>query len=901
MYILISFLLAFSSALLVFLSKKKKEFYKRSILETEKYGLQIEKFFDDLLSYKERYVSHREIVSAVEKWKTLFCELEKLDIKRKHPLYDSYCKFKSVFNNIFDFFEKENCRFIKEQNEKYDGFFSNIDGKSLDFQQREAVLTDEERTLVLAGAGSGKTLTIAAKVKYLVEIQKIDPRDILLISFTKKACEEMNERIQKRLGVFIEAVTFHKLGLDIIKKSENFRPDVYDDIQDFLKNFFENEILNHNDLIKNITEYFAYYLEIPENLESFSSLGEAYEAEKICDLETLKSKYEKEKFISERKKENAEFHMTLRGERMKSLEETKIANFLFMNGVNYEYETLYKYGSGDRMRKSYRPDFYLPDHNIYLEHFGITKDYRCPWLSPVEEKKYIEEIKWKREIHKKNDTKLIETYSFNSSDGNLFIVLENLLKENGVELKSRDFYDVFETIYKKKSEKYFSEFIKLCGTFIVLFKSNNYKTEKLDEMKEKKRFLFNQFKNERTKLFLDIIKVIFAEYQKFLKENRFVDFSDMINSASEKVSEGDFLKNYKYIIVDEYQDISFSRFYLLKAVTEKSGAKLFCVGDDWQSIYRFAGSDILLFVDFEKYFGHAKILKIEKTYRNSQTLIDEASSFILKNRFQLKKDLRSDKTLDHPIVFWGYNKEPYQELTLIMEKIISEFGSEKSILILGRNNFDKEILTKSGAFKVTERKDKCKVIYLNSPKTPVSFLSIHKSKGIESDNVIVLNFKNDRLGFPNKIADDDVLDLVLAKEDDFEFSEERRLFYVALTRTKNRIFILVDNDSPSQFFKEFKPSRSVCFVSTEDKESKNFCPRCKTGKLLIREHNGSKFIGCSNFPKCRFRLRDAAILKDPKKCPSCGGFLVRRKGTNGSFWGCSNYPYCRYTENIKTY
>lgn len=381
-----------------------------------------------------------------------------------------------------------------------------------------------------------------------------------------------------------------------------------------------------------------------------------------------------------------------------------------------------------------------------------------------------------------------------------------------------------------------------------------------------------------------------------------IDFSDMINEASEKINSGALIHKYRYVIVDEYQDISQSRFNLLKAIVTASNAKLLCVGDDWQSIYRFAGSDISLFTNFENCFGFTNLLKIEKTYRNSQELINEASAFVTKNSLQLKKQLKSDKQLNYPLVFWGYDKEPYPALGQIMQKIIADFGPEKSILFLGRINYDIEILRNSGLFKITKENGSEKLIYLPVPQVPVSFLSVHKSKGLEADNVVLLNFKNDKLGFPNQIADDKVLNYVLTQGEKYMFAEERRLFYVAITRTKNRTFVLTDNRNPSIFLREFKETSSCCFIHINKKndESKILCPRCKTGELYKVSHEGRSFIGCSNFPRCTYTLNNISILATPKQCPSCGGFLVKRKGAEGHwFIGCTNYPYCEHTEQIK--
>lgn len=521
----------------------------------------------------------------------------------------------------------------------------------------------------------------------------------------------------------------------------------------------------------------------------------------------------------------------------------------------------------------------------------------------MKKKKYLDGILWKRDFHKENGTKLIETYSYYSSEGILLKKLEKLLVENNVEFKPRDFTDIFNTVYASKSNKYFSEFIKLCCTFITLFKSNNYKIEEIENLRQK--YLSeekNEFLCERTNLFLDIIKILLAEYRNYLSKNNAIDFSDMINDAATLVSNDCDILPYKYVIVDEYQDISKSRFNFLKAIADRTGAKFFCVGDDWQSIYRFAGSDISLFTDFEKYFGYTKILRIEKTYRNSQQLIDEASTFVLKNPMQLKKNLRSDKTLDYPLVFWGFDDDPRKSLQQMINKIVLDFGVNSSVLLLGRTNYDLEIAKKTGLFKNYYQNRKQKLEYIPIPELQIDFMSVHKSKGLEADNVILLNFKNDKLGFPNQIADDKVLNLVLTNAEDFKFAEERRLFYVAITRTKNRTFILTDNRNPSTFFKEFAVSNSVCFISVRQtaNEGQEKCPLCKTGNLLKVEHNGKSFVGCSNFPRCKYSVHDVTVLSNSKKCPACGGFLIKRKGKKNKHWfiGCTNYPYCKYTERL---
>lgn len=860
-------------------------------------------FLDELSFLTSHYVTYADGEIFYQKWKKLSQDVATCNLKSNDEEYGKIKFFDTTCKNFSNYIENANKSFVAQESQKYDCLLSNIDGKSLDMQQREAVITDEDRILVLAGAGSGKTLTIAGKVKYLCDAKNISPEEILLISFTKKSAQEMTDRIQGKLGIPVKSTTFHKLGLDIIKSAVGKRPDILDEslFNEFIHNFFEKELVNYPELVKNLIEYFAYYIDIPQKMEDCSSLGELYEAEKSVDLETLRSKYDQEKYIQEEKIKKSQNHTTLKNEKVKSLEEVQIANFLFLNGVNYEYEKLYPFENPDSLRKAYRPDFYLKDYDIYLEHFGITRNNTVPWLSPIEAQKYLDGIDWKRELHKQNNTKLIETYSYYNSEGTLLQKLKDILKQNGVVLKSRDFMDIFNTVYSTKTNKYFSEFVKLCETFIVLFKSNNYTIETIDNWKDWLSSEDNNFLQRRNNTFLNIIRVILEEYQKYLVANNSIDFSDMINNATENVNVGCEIPLYKYVIVDEYQDISKARFNLLKAIVDKTKAKLFCVGDDWQSIYRFAGSDISLFTDIAKYFGKTKILKIEKTYRNSQKLIDEASRFVLQNPLQLKKNLRSDKLLDYPLVFWGFDDNPRNALQAIINKIALDYGTNSSILLLGRTNYDIEIAKDTGLFREIRKNGADALEYIQNPMLSIQFLSVHKSKGLEADNVILLNFRNDKLGFPNQMIDDPVLNFVLTNAEDYRFAEERRLFYVAITRTKNRTYVLVDNKNPSPFFKEFSESTSVFFKSTGRRTNGKLtkCPLCKTGDLLKVEHDGKSFVGCSNFPRCRYAQRDVTILSSPKICPECGGFLVKRKAYNGyNFVGCSNYPACEYKEKM---
>ena len=836
-------------------------------------------FDSELASLKQQYISLSQLSGFQEKYHSVFSSARS---KRQ-----KFSTFITAFESLPAMVKQHNADYVRTEVTACFSLLSNIEGKSLDEQQCIAIVTDEDHNLVIAGAGAGKTLTIAGKVKYLCERQHVDPEDILLLAFGRKAAEEMDYRISK-MGYAVKASTFHALGLNIISHSNHKRPDVFvdTDFKLFIDGFFSEHILSRPALVENLIKYFAYYLRIPADMDQFSSSGEAMEYEKNSDFETLRSKAQSQK----------DEKLTLQGEYVRSLQELEIANFLFLHGVNYEYERAFPV-QGDPYRKTYRPDFYLTDYDIYYEHFGINRQNKLPWLSPVEEQKYLEDMKWKRQHHENAGTKLIETYSWYQQDGILLDKLEEILSANGVELKEPDYAELFKKVYKE--EKTFQEFKKLCSTFVQLFKSNGYKVKDLNSLHYTSKEYKNRFHRERLRVFRNIITPLLEDYERELKVQGKVDFSDMILDAADAVSSGYQVHPYKYVIVDEYQDISVSRGKLLDAILDQTGAHLLCVGDDWQSIYRFTGSDIGLFTGFEKHYTGTAVMRIEKTYRNSQQLIDSAARFITKNPAQYKKSLVSDKSCKFPIRFQVYRSDSLGAVKATMDDIICRYGTDKSILLLGRTNYDINPLLDSGLF--AEKKENKPLVYNGNRKVPVEFLTVHRSKGLEADNVIILNFNNSLLGFPNKIADDPLLELVLSTSDTFLYGEERRLLYVALTRTRNEVHLITSAETPSEFKREFDVDPNVQSVATDFEETISMsCPKCKTGKLVERfstKYNRT-LVGCSNYPACRFVSRDISVLRHPIRCSACGGFMTLRKGPRGQFYGCMNYPTCQNTMEI---
>jgi len=515
-------------------------------------------------------------------------------IKRKFEIFVVYILWGDIIHYIDNTQKKKlgrlkinrlNKKYIKKELVDSDYILSNINGYSLDKEQRKAVITDECANLIVAGAGSGKSLTMIGKIRYLIERKGIKESEILCISFTRDASKNLEKNIKKNYNYNIKVYTFHKLSLEILKDKQ-------------------------------------YKISNPDTLEF------------------------------------------------------------------------------------------------------IVDEYFCSIIK-------------------------------DSSD--MVLKLKQILNKIDVPYKH---------ILKSKNLIILK---KLIITFINLFKTNDYKLEYFLKIKKNKELI-------------SIIIDIYYLYEEELKSTNSIDFNDMITLATSYVKNNT-IKQYKYIIVDEYQDTSYVRYLLLKEIINKTNAKIICVGDDYQSIYRFNGCNLNMFLNFKKYFGYTKVLKINNTYRNSQELIDIAGNFIMKNKRQLYKKLKSSKKLDKPIkIMYGNN------LQKLLDVVIKKY---KNILILGRNNFDinKYFTLNSNG-------------YFDYRGIGIKYLTIHASKGLEEECVIIINLKDDELGIPNKIKDDKILKYVNNNKDLYPYEEERRLFYVALTRTKNEVYLLVDKKNPSMFVKE---------------------------------------------------------------------------------------------------
>ena len=900
---------------------------------------------------------HKNAISKVKKFKEDYAEYISSEDE----------KFFEKFYNKPETFETDtkqaNERYINQELKDNSDLFDDLDGKSLDSQQREAIVVDEDAVKVIAGAGSGKTFTIQGKVKYLTEKRDVDPSEILAISFSNASVDDLKERIAEPIDI----KTFHKVGKDILTQYNQYsRPDT-SALKRIIKRYLTKKALKNEDISKKLIEFFSFYINVPPSEDDIKYEGDLLDWQEGVDFSTLKRRFKNKQ------------RETLNNEIVRSYEELYIANFLFIYGIKYTYEKIYSYPNKNFERefnkfkeflfsfneeipdelknditkdllnltdifeeyeiKDYLPDFYLDDYNIYIEHFGLNRNCENHLIGGKSSEEYVKEMEWKRKVHKKYGTTLIETFSYYQSENRLLTRLAEKLQAQGVEFNEIEYREVYRILLENKTIKEWEDFIVLLKTFIELFKGNNYDETKFKEFYDYVGGLKDSFSKDRTIAFLKIVEEIYNDYEAYLLKIKKIDFNDMINKASDCIVKNGLDLPYKYIIVDEYQDTSFTRYNLLRNICDSIGAKIMVVGDDWQSIYSFSGCDVNIFTKFDNFFDVCETRYIEKTYRNSQQLIDASSNFVMKNPDQTRKELKSSKSLKYPIKLVNFDND-FDEILkfeLIIKNIINQSTfKNKKILILGRNNKDIFNLLKNfnveneygkRKFEILGDEDKLrrnkfvKIVYRESPDVNIEYRTVHQSKGLECDNVILINLKNWKAGFPNKMVDDPVLNFVKRNGDSFSYAEERRLFYVDLTRTKNNVYLLAPYFKSSVFVQELKTDANVELLNLEhnrletlkniEKNGERYviptklkCPVCKTGVVLLESfwNKGklNRVLKCSHnmappFNRCNWEggyygseLED---LDDIEYCPSCEGILIKRyRHSDGHpFLGCTNF------------
>lgn len=729
---------------------------------------------------------------------------------------------------------QHNDAFKQKELEAHRNFFDCERVGNLNEQQRKAVVVLEDNSLVVSSAGSGKTKTMAGKLLYLIEQRNIAPEKILLLTFTRAGAKEITERLRIE---GLKGRTFHSVAMEVIADVTGTKPSIADD--NVFRMVFEEQLKTDVTFVRSMLLYLEDYQSMVKDPDQYLTYADYLRDRKKYGIQAL--------------------YQNRLGQTVytKSEEEKKLVHYLAGMGVEFMYEEAYPIPTSSPEHRQYKPDFtiYFKNaqgvfHRIYLEHFAIGTDGNIPqWMGDGKEggwaranREYKEGIEWKKKLHASNGTTLIYTSSADFKRGNVRELLERKLQKAGVPVRKVDPNELYKRIVQR-SRRIEHSTMDMCQSFILLMKANG---KNIDDIIKKA----GREKSERNVFIIkNIIRPVYEHYAEELKRRNEMDFTDLILKATELCEKG-LWNTFDYILVDEFQDIAVDRYKFLQSLMRKQPlTKLFCVGDDWQSIYRFTGSDVNLFTHFSEHFGYTEECTLDTTYRFGNPLIQLSSAFIQKNPEQKRKDVkalteRNAEGKSVELKQTELSRIPYEkgsDIHALLKTFIDKIPADESVYILGRYQYDVKVLGKQHLRYMGDRTS----VSVDFEGRKIKFLTVHASKGLEADHVFILNCNNGVLGFPSMISDDPVLDDVLSDVSGFAYAEERRVFYVGITRAKKHTYLLSEKMTPSPFVTEL-----FDMISEIPREER--CPVCGQGRKVVWKIGKTKYkktyvtLGCDN-------------------------------------------------------
>lgn len=678
-------------------------------------------------------------------------------------------KINAVLNQINDF-EKDipniirqtNENFFQKESERAKQVFTDKDGKSLlTEEQLKAVLCDDNRNLIIAGAGSGKTRVIDFKVRYLVNYKNISPEKILLLSFSRKSAGDLVKKISENVPG-INARTIHSFARQVVGGAGK---NIFDESSKEFESIVIKALvqtLRDSSLRRIFHEFYGRFFSDMKPLIFYKSLADLRE-----DLKKVNSKLEDTNEFGEIQVRRS--FKTLKGEFVRSVDERYIADFLYLHEIKYEYEKRYPHSDS-----SYFPDFYLPEYDIYFEHFAITESGNPPAYFG-DPKFYLNGMQWKRKLHQEKKTRLVESYSYllNGKDSSAY--LTEVLSKGGVLVYAESDN---EELFTKISRQFCRVFTKFYHTF----KLSDFSLEGLKQKYPEKRYF----------LFLQIFERFLSHVEDLVKKENKMDFNDMLIDAIAKYSDQE-ERQFDYIVVDEFQDTSNLAMKLLdKVFRSYPTATLLSVGDDWQSIYGFNGSDVTILSDYKNRYAGVSIQYLNSNFRSHSKIVELGKQFVSENPAQIKKNVvsKNEKFKQSEIGFLSFEE---------MEEKIQLIPDDESIFILYRYNDGCPV--DRGIFKDFFVMDRYrKPVRTKNCRKNISMMTIHASKGLEAQHVFVLFPDGVNRKFPSDIEDHFVFNMLKTTSDDFPFSEERRLMYVAITRAEQNLYFVSSKEDPNSVF-----------------------------------------------------------------------------------------------------
>ncbi|NPE28656.1 UvrD-helicase domain-containing protein [Methanococcoides sp. SA1] len=723
-------------------------------------------------------------------------------------LNESIYTFVSLKN---DFENYNNCDFIKKRMMEYDYLFKKSPFP-LDKSQIISVITDDTHNLVVAGAGSGKTEVLITRIAYLVERKPdtINSERILVLAFQNKAAKEIQDRLSKRFGTDVKIKTFHSFGREIIQQAHESLgkavPYIADDReqQNIISSVFEEEKLN-KEFQNEIVNYMKTYgdTEIYKSKANFDKKREYYEYMRNLT------------------------YTALDGTKVKSEAEREILNYFITHDLNgkrvrvlYESPAEWmKYKGNDGEIKIPKPDFFFSDFNIYLEHWAIDENKKVPeWFegeNPT--KKYNKGmLEKKKRFAQQSEYSLVETTHEDFKQNSFLQILENrilhVLKEKYPEDEFKFTFISYDILINRVWRECVVSVKNLpydISKFITIAKTHNLTPHKIKQRTKDEHW------SPKQKQFSRMATSIYIGYDDRLRSENKIDFSDMINIAIKYLEQKKNLykNNFDHILVDEYQDISTQRYEFIKSLMEKNkNCKLFCVGDDWQSIMAFSGSNLDFFVNFDEYFDHPATTYLTVNYRSCKSIVDTGSEIIKNNgNTQIKKETNPINEMMMPVKVFissygaksvnNYHSQVAKHCISTIDGYLQNGYEPQDIMILSRIAKNPLMINK---LQEHSKYMNIPISFETTSQNKVQFMSVHKSKGLQARIVFLLNVVEGLYGFPCERENPDIFEPASKGRKKAKEEEERRLFYVAVTRAKEELVIYSQKDLESKFLEEIK-------------------------------------------------------------------------------------------------
>ncbi len=662
------------------------------------------------------------------------------------------------------------------------------DLSNLNEQQREAVVSEDKRILVLAGAGSGKTKTLLQKLIYLIEEKGVSPSSILAITFTKNATHEMIDRliISADTGGQYESMLVDKRLTKAAKDQVRFQHQkkykwidgltvrtfhsfCYSILRNYGVNEFDNKFRIIGDERRAEEDELSKYVAPETVFEVMHKLliEQCEDTDYLLRLKRYILDYVVDKIHltqNNQSPKDGKYFTTLDGTKVRSKSEQFIADWFYRHSIKYVYEPLLKVKDF-----AFRPDFFVPEANLYIEH--------------VSDKSFATQDK--EDQFEQGNLLLVKTFESMTKDSALFNhtldkVVKNRLPSN--------YHKKVSLTYKEEFNGYHSD-VKSFITQII---------RTMDMIKVESLALQTVLENagkdqhERVRHFYELAIPVMEKYLDYCVDKSYLDFNDLISRSTSLFQNHTDIANkyrskFQYILVDEFQDVNNLQVALIKLLLTDQ-TQLFCVGDDWQSIYGFRGSDVSYIIDFEKHFPDSNIIKLNLNYRSTQNIVGASNEVIKHNKFKVEKEIRASKRSEHKIVVYAGNdeKENIQFCLDRVRELLEEGLTSEDILFLYRRS-------KMYAPYFYRFRDE---------PLRVQAKTIHAAKGLEAKVVFILGLTEGYGGFPDIWLEDRVFQVIKKANHDLLLEEERRLFYVAITRAKDKLFLITEKGNESSFLKE---------------------------------------------------------------------------------------------------